>query len=148
MEVIEVNIKKSEFENKLNDFTLFKWVLTEKKESGNYFKCVFKRDTNSPDYKEVIELEQRYLNLKSPEMVSVIIFVASSIVFFTLFLVSFLSKKTSDHTFDFLAFLLPAIILFITGSILLLFKSKKILYLLKNGQHDKDKIIKKVKGLQ
>ena len=94
-----------------------------------------------------MNLEQKYLNLKTPEIVSVIIFIALSIVLLTIFLISFLTNKTSNHTLDFLCFLLPALILFISGSVLMLFKSKKILYLLNHGEQDKKDILKKVKEL-
>lgn len=147
MEYFKLKIKKNKYNEKLEELSLFKWEEKEKRDIGNAYKCVFSRDETIANYNEIVNLEQKYLNLKTPEIVSVIIFIASSIVLLTIFLISFLTNKTSNHTLDFLCFLLPALILFISGSVLMLFKSKKILYLLNHGEQDKKDILKKVKEL-
>ena len=146
IEYLRKRLNKKCYEDEIKDFLLFKWEIESTKETNKGVLVTFKRDTEMPNYQKLIELEENYFALRTPNYLSVYILMIVSFIFFTIFIIDKFVVGT-DLLISFLTSLLPGIIVFIIGSILFFVKTHKINKLIKDGETIKKDILRKLKQL-
>ena len=118
---------------------LFDWKLvSEEKHENAPSILTFERDENTPYYKEMVEIEKQ----TSPSLIPfyvLVIPVAIAFIVMTIYLILTLALKDSfDAKSNLFFFLVPAMVLLLTDTVLFYFRSKQLMKYLQN----EDKIVK------
>lgn len=145
-ETKKIKIKIHLYQETINDYRLFKWVEVSKIQKGNNYLVELSRDLEDAKLFEIQKLEKEYFSLRNPEIISVGILMGIAFIFFTLFIVFYLGVKLPILT-AFLAFLLPALLVFSLGSIIFFLKGLKINKIIRQGENIKNRIKKELKEL-
>lgn len=132
MEQKIIKIDKDGLDKEIKKQALFLWSLKEKKEKGFYVFATFERDENAKNYRRVKELEKEYNNIKTPSLTPIFIFIALTIIFFTLFVIfAFVFKDPQGSSTLLLtwilSFVLPGTLSLLTVFILYFLRMKKTL---------------------
>ena len=146
LEIIKKTLSKTNFDEEVKHFLLFKWEIESTKETNRGILVTFKRDTNIPNYQQIIALEEKYFALKMPNFLAVYILIGNSLTFLTTFLVWWLIMRV-DLLMTFLISLVPGLILFLIAAILFFVKSYKVNNIIKNGENIKKDILEKMSKL-
>ena len=118
---------------------LFDWKLvSEEKHENAPSILTFERDENTPYYKEMVEIEKQ----TSPKLIHfyvLVIPVSIAFIVMTIYLILTLALKDSfDAKANLFFFLVPAMVLLLTDTVLFYFRSKQLMKYLQN----EDKIVK------
>lgn len=126
-----VKVTLNEVDEYIKTVSIFDWKVTNKEILGFKVSLTLTRETETPYYNEIKELEKKWKNETSISALPTYIFVGIALILITIYLVILLNNNDSDGNLvfqitPFLSFMVPGILSFLLAAGYSFFRSRKI----------------------
>ena len=123
-ECITRKVMNNEVDETIETMAVFDWKVTGKDIQAYKTTLSFSRDTKTPYYQKVVELEKKWKKETEPSSLLTYIFVGLSFATMTAFLI--ITLLLGFQLIYFLTIMVPALLLFTAGAMFFYLRTKKI----------------------